>query len=965
MRRTLLQSPAVLRRLALSLVLVVLVLGAAPARAGDPTQTWKTLESEHFVISYYEPNGDLARRVAVVAERAHRVLAPALRHVPDDKVIITLTDDTDGSNGWATVLPRRHIGLFATAPDALSVLSDHDDWLYGLVAHEYAHILHLDTMSGLPILYNAIFGRRWAPNNVQPRWFIEGLATYEESKRSSGGRTRNALFEMYLRVPLLAGKAIELDGMSAGPAYWPYGHTHYLYGGFFLKFIADRYGDDKIAAISHQYGAQPIPWGLSRAVKRSVGKDYLELYDEWMTALRARYELQRDAVERRGRVEGLKLTDTGESNLAPRFTAGGDVIWLQHDGRREGGYRRLSGARAAAPLVFDGGGRHALLPDGSGLVVERSITYRTQYAFTDLYRVDWDGRATRLTHGARASSPDVSRDGRWLAFSQNGGARQALAIMENQPGAERRVVWEGGRFDQAFDPAWSPDGETLAFSAWTEGGWVDLYLWERRSGAVRRLTEDRARDITPRFTPDGRHLVFSSDRSGIYNLYRLALDDGALAQLTNVLGGAFSPDLSPDGKSVVYSGFDGDGYELYRLALDDARALVPEPFVDDRPDPVRILDREIPPTPPRDYRPILSLAPVTYEIRSTVDSFGSAVSVATSGNDVANHHSWYLAATYGFERGDVGFGAAYAYNRLWPGLSLSVGRGTGLAGGLVIDGQNTAFHYESWGGSASVRLPVVREPEVYSDLSFSYDASWFRNVDPPIMHDPNDAVPVLPLTGVSAGVGASWFLSDVRGFARSLGPVAGRGLSLGLRLDHPSLGASARGIQVYYRWDQYQGLPWWGHALALRTQGGIGESDRPGGVRFWLGGVPRQDLIQAIIDSTRAGNVWFHGYPEGSISGSQYHVANLEYRVPLVELEKGIATLPFYFRRVHLAALFDAGNAFDGNFDPAALRYAVGASLRVDMLFGFFVPGSFDLGWARGLSTGGVDEFWLLLTGGL
>src|SRR5262249_37959750 len=86
-------------------------LSTGLAFAGDPTVEWRTVESEHFVIAYYEPNGDIARRAAVVAERAHRVLAPALRHEPDEKTLITITDDTDGSNGFASVLPRNQIGL--------------------------------------------------------------------------------------------------------------------------------------------------------------------------------------------------------------------------------------------------------------------------------------------------------------------------------------------------------------------------------------------------------------------------------------------------------------------------------------------------------------------------------------------------------------------------------------------------------------------------------------------------------------------------------------------------------------------------------------------------------------------------------------------------------------------------------------------------------------------------------------
>src|SRR2546430_9632535 len=51
---------------------------------------------------------------------------------------------------------------------------------------------------------------------------------------------------------------------------------------------------------------------------------------------------------------------------------------------------------------------------------------------------------------------------------------------------------------------------------------------------------------------------------------------------------------------------------------------------------------------------------------------------------------------------------------------------------------------------------------------------------------------------------------------------------------------------------------------------------------------------------------------------------------------------PFYLRRVHLAALVDIGNAFDGDFDPGDLKVSVGASLRVDAIFGWYVGGALE-----------------------
>ena len=74
---------------------------------------------------------------------------------------------------------------------------------------------------------------------------------------------------------------------------------------------ADRYGERSLTEISHEYGRQPIPFGLNRAVRRAVGKDYLTLYDEWQAHLRTLTEHDADAARHQlqefGRiVDGLR-----------------------------------------------------------------------------------------------------------------------------------------------------------------------------------------------------------------------------------------------------------------------------------------------------------------------------------------------------------------------------------------------------------------------------------------------------------------------------------------------------------------------------------------------------------------------------------------------------------------------------------------------------------------------------------
>jgi hypothetical protein len=153
-------------------LVVALLLAPSEARAGDPRLSWRSLETKHFVVNFATRDRRAAHRVAVLAEAAHELLGPFLRRSPRRRTHLVITDYTDSANGLAMVLPRNVIHVYLVAPDVYSTLNDHDDWLFGLILHEYTHILHLDTIGGIAKLVNWIFGK----THLQPSWWIEGLA---------------------------------------------------------------------------------------------------------------------------------------------------------------------------------------------------------------------------------------------------------------------------------------------------------------------------------------------------------------------------------------------------------------------------------------------------------------------------------------------------------------------------------------------------------------------------------------------------------------------------------------------------------------------------------------------------------------------------------------------------------------------------------------------------------------------
>lgn len=1006
------RAGAAVRR-ALVAVAVACALAAPRAgSAGDASRRWRTVETAHFVIHYPAPLDEVARRVGVVAERAHRTLAPALRHAPASKTLIVVNDDTDGANGFANVAPRNAITVFATAPNGASALADHDDWLYSLVAHEYTHILHLDTMSGLPLWYNAVFGKIWAPNQIVPRWIIEGLATYEESKRSAGGRTRNTEFEGLVRAQALAGRALRLDQVTGSPRLYPRGNIAYLHGSSFLRYVFDRYGDDKAAEMSHQSGGYPVPYAINRPMLETIGRSFPELFDDWQRHVRDRAALTALAVERRQAPAPRALTRAGELNWRPLYAPDGRWLWyLSGDGREVTSVRKLpvGGDSSASREVvhLDALGHFDLARDGA-LVFEQSRSYQDQYQYQDLFLLPAGaGAPVQVTRRRRARDPAVSPDGRWVAYSQNltsesaisiaplvaageaGGAEQAstagwpgprvvagrlaaagaVVAARGDAAAELRdVVWRGQRFEQAYQPAWSPDGKLLAFSAWRTGGYRDILLLELATGAVRELTRDRALDGAPAFSPDGRWLFFDSDRSGVANILACELATGALWQVTDVLGGAYQPAVSADGRRLAFRALGASGYDLYEVPLEPGRWRPAPAYLDDRPPPVVVADDEVEVSAPRPYRALESLAPLTWSYEVLSAAKGSYTVVRTSGADAVGRHAYSLSAGLTLPRGDLNLASSYAYGGLAVPLRLSASRTAAERNGFRVDGRSLPYREEVWSAGLSLGLPGQRRPSGSWFLSFDYALDYSRLLEKPDdSPDPNDRLPRRPLTdSAQSGLGVRVSYAGLDSTLHGVGPQSGGDLSLGLRVDLPELGATYRALTATYTARAYWQLWGWRYlsSLALRAAGAIRAGDLVRTGSYSLGGLPRQDLVSAAVDSTRASTVGLlHGYPARALAGNQYHLVNAEVRQVLWNVERGLGTLPVYVQRLHAALLGDVGAAWDGEPTAASVRTAIGAALRLDVVLGFVEGGTLEVGVARGLGERGLTESWLLLTG--
>jgi hypothetical protein len=112
----------------------------------------------------------------------------------------------------------------------------------------------------------------------------------------------------------------------------------------------------------------------------------------------------------------------------------------------------------------------------------------------------------------------------------------------------------------------------LAVSIWQEGR-RDLWIVSPEGERLRRVTSDPAIDSDPTWSADGKWLYFTSDRSGIPNIYAIELETEHLWQVTNVVTGAVSPSLRRDGKLLAFALYSENGWEVGLLDIDPARFI--------------------------------------------------------------------------------------------------------------------------------------------------------------------------------------------------------------------------------------------------------------------------------------------------------------------------------------------------------------------------------------------------------
>ncbi len=607
--------------LLLALLLAVPPALAQFEEYNHPELKWKTLETEHFFAHFSPENEREARIVIAIGEEIYEPITSMYNYRPDGKVHFVIRDHDDYSNGGAWYYDNK-IEIWAKPLD-FELRGTHN-WLYDVVTHEFTHIIQLGASRvgprWLPALYFQNIGYesekrpdvlRGYPNQIMswpvaftsvPMWLAEGTAQYQNPQL--GHDWWDSHRDMNLRVRALNHHLLTLSQMGVFGKNSIDAESVYNHGLSLVRFIAHRYGDGALRNLSHQL-SRPRIITFNQACKNALGITDDELYKQWLDSLISGYELK-TATIREHLVSGELIYDKGFANLYPQFSPDGkrlafltnegeDYLSLSHyicfdveEGKivdktkagkeqsktiKEGQFNAPGFDEAEDSPVK---GAFDWSPDGKRIVYSRkSGPNRHGSHFNDLYL--WDPAAKkdyRLTKDARLSQPSFAPDGKRIVAVHNAGGSNNLviAMLPDSLGKDddltKRVTWEFlTHFDdgrQMFSPRFAPDGKTI---------YLTMLLLDPRDICKYDLNEPdwqkawqpvvcgKADDRDVTITPDGSALVFASDRTGIFNLYRMNIADSSIVPLTNVLGGAFMPAVSPEGQ-IAYSEFEDGGFRM-------------------------------------------------------------------------------------------------------------------------------------------------------------------------------------------------------------------------------------------------------------------------------------------------------------------------------------------------------------------------------------------------------------------
>ena len=489
---------------------------------------WRILKSDHFDLYFYPSESLKVHDAGREEERWYTRFSDIFRHQFDRKSIVFYADHPDfqqtnvigeqppeGTGGVTEGLRTRVIMPFT------GVYSDDEH----VIGHELVHVFQYNIAETAPGTGGL------ARLNALPLWLIEGMAEYFSLGRN------NALTAMWMRDAVLRDKFPTIKQLTTDPRFFPY-----RYGQALWAYIGGRWGDRAVVDVYRT--ALRVGWDA--ALVRALGLSQDSLSKDWAAANKAFYTGQmqgRTHPDSAGRIV-IKLKESNEFNVGPAQSPDGKYVAFF----------------TSRTNLF---GIELVMADAqTGKIIRRLSSPQSDGHFDAISFIN--------------SSGDWSPDGKYFAFIVYNDGNNEISIHSTQNGKTIRS-FRPADIGAVYNVAWAPNGREIVFSG-SKGGVSDLYMLDVTTGATRQLTTGRYAEFQPAFSPDGRTIAFVTDRSDKTSFETLTFGDLQLATMDVATGAVtvhpvfaqgrhINPQFSPDGRSLFFVS-DQDGVpDIYRLDL--------------------------------------------------------------------------------------------------------------------------------------------------------------------------------------------------------------------------------------------------------------------------------------------------------------------------------------------------------------------------------------------------------------
>ena len=632
-------------------------------------------------------------------------------------------------------------------------------------------------------------------------------------------------------------------------------------------------------------------------------------------------------------------------------------------------------------------------PDSRYLAYSKiGLVDKTRSAYNDIYVYDLEeNKEYRLTKHLRARHPDWSHDGSKLVFLIEsdgltnlysldlGNLQETLQqetwhqrfyhigehhIVENidaTPKKERKILFRevgykgkelkqlthlvNGR--QIYHPRWSPDDSYIIFDTSLEYA-RDIAKIPSAGGEMTFVLNERYDERYPVFHPKTGELLYTSDETGIFNIYSQNLETGEKKAFTNAVGGAFMPSFTPNG-DLFYSLYTNQGYKIYRIAAAKPVASETMAYIDnyEKHIPQLTLDQSIDnPLPAKPYKsrfPGVSLMP-----RVSIDygTFKPGLYVYT--NEMLNKMLVFGGFDFNF-RGDYDIFSIFEYNLFKPTFFIEAyNHSSNIKDDLTLSqfpgvSPEVDINFNLFQANIGLRGQFLPWKFKYLWTRLEYILSWYRArqgevaFNEPINNEPIIFAPVR-YTYLKGHALSLFFRHEQikRDLERDINPRKGRYVSLKITREWNKFlddFATDRIIGIeqftnynFFRyelnWEEYFPVPLTNrHTFSLRFQGGYIDKD-----------------VDDFFHLFGGGFVGLKGYSYYSVEGRKLAIGTATYRLPLLR-NINWQFLNFYFDRLYLAGIAQYGNAWvDGGVDFNDFLSDVGVQLRLDMKSWYFFP---------------------------